>query len=74
MDLIFGFKVGRLGFCLFFIISLAIYGTASLYITHSGFILVITRLIIMVASLIVYISCIVRRLHDLGRKKQACWY
>lgn len=65
MDYIFGFKgkIGRGGFALLFIASLVIYGTAALHITISAI-----RLLVMIVALIVYLSCIIRRLHDLGRK------
>lgn len=65
MKFIFDFKgkLGRAGFALLFIASLVIYGAAALHIT-----ITVIRLIIMILSLVVYLSCIIRRLHDLGRK------
>jgi uncharacterized membrane protein YhaH (DUF805 family) len=70
MDLLFGFKgcIGRARFSILFLMSLIIYSSAALEITQRSFIPMLIRTIIMVSALMCYISCIIRRLHDIGRK------
>lgn len=70
MGLLFGFNgsIGRAKFAIIFFTSLTIYSLAALLITQRDVLFMLLRVIIMLTALVSYVSVIIRRMHDIGRK------
>jgi uncharacterized membrane protein YhaH (DUF805 family) len=70
MRLLFSFKepIGRGIFAILFILSMFIYGGAFYFIQESNVLLIFLRLILVLGSLAIFITILVRRLIDIGKK------
>lgn len=66
---LFGFQgsIGRKKFIILFFATMIAYSLAALLITQREPILMLVRLLIMLVALFIYISILIRRLHDIGK-------
>ena len=70
MGMLFSFKgsIGRAKFAIIFFTALTVYSMAAFIITQRDILFMLLRTALMLTALVSYISVIIRRLHDIGRK------